>query len=69
MFKSTYLFLLTVLIVSKIKTTLAVNYDDDYHRDYNDIEKITTKIGFVDDLSLGLTKEKDILVLDDVRKF
>jgi hypothetical protein len=72
MFKSTLLFLLTVLFISKINQTLAVEYDDDdddYYRDVNDIEKISTKIGFVDDLSLGLTKEKDILVLDDVRKF
>jgi hypothetical protein len=73
MFKSTLLFLLTVLFISKINQTLAVEYDDDddddYYRDVNGIEKISTKIGFVDDLSIGLTDEKDILVLDDVRKF
>ena len=71
MLKSTFLFLLTVLIVSKLNKTLAVDYDDDndYYNEANDIEKITTKTGFVDNLSLGLIKEKDILVLDDVRKF
>ena len=60
---------LAIFLVVQLNNTSA-NDNDDYYRDVNENEKSTTeKIQFIDDLNVGVTKDKDILVLDDVSLF